>query len=85
MTDNVISVFGGPIVSAAEPNAACVRTLEQWLERARSGKTIGVVIAAMDTDNLVEYELSGYVGSFNMMGALQMLQQHLIDINLEVE
>lgn len=85
MTDNVIPVFGGPITNAAEPNAACVKTLEQWLERARSGKTIGVVIAAMDTDNMTQYELAGYVGSFNMMGALQMLQQHLIDINLEVE
>lgn len=84
MMDNVVSVFGGPI-GTTEPNAACIETLERCLEMARSGKVVGVVIASMDTDNLAEYALGGYVSGFGMMGALQMLQQHLIDINLEVE
>jgi hypothetical protein len=84
MNDNVVSVFGGPI-GEPEPNDACIECLEKWLEMARSGKIVGVVIAGISNDNLSEYALTGRIGGFAIIGAIQMLQQHLIDINMEVE
>jgi hypothetical protein len=84
MSDNVISVFGGAI-GKQEPIADCVTCLEKYLEMARSGKIQGVAMVAMDSDNVTEYAIAGHVGGFSVIGALQVVQQHLIDFTLEVE
>jgi hypothetical protein len=84
MSDNVVSVFGGP-VGELEPDASCIDCLERWLEMARSGKIVGIAIAGVSHDNLSEYALTGRIGGFGIIGAMQMLQQHLVDINMEVE
>ena len=84
MSDNVISVFGGAI-GKPEPIADCVACLEKYLEMARSGKIQGVAMVAIDSDNVTEYAISGHVGGFAVIGALQIVQQHLTDFIMEVE
>jgi hypothetical protein len=52
---------------------------------ARSGKIQGIAMVAMDSDNVTEYAIAGHVGGFAVVGALQVVQQHLTDFIMEVE
>jgi hypothetical protein len=84
MSDNVISVFGGAI-GKPEPIESCVAYLEKYLEMARSGKIQGIAMVALGSDNVAQYAIAGNISGFATIGALQMVQQHLIDFDMEVE
>lgn len=88
MTDNIVHVFGGPQESEldnAEPIMACVEALEHWLTLAREGSLVGIAFVGLHSDNRVGYTLTGRVGGFGMLGALHMLQQDIVDVNMEIE
>lgn len=89
MTDNIVHVFGGPQNTDerdnAEPIMACVEALEHWLTLARGGNLVGIAFVGLHSDNRVGYTLTGRVGGFGMLGALHMLQQDIVDVNMEIQ
>lgn len=80
MGGNVKSLFGGP-TSLPEPNENCVKTLETWLEMARSGELVGVAIAGLCCDHMSRYAVGGMVGGYGMLGALEMARADLVELN----
>lgn len=62
----------------AEPNANCIEALEGALERARCGDTVGVLVIEQGSDNAGGWCCGGYVGSYSMLGAIQVAQQTLV-------
>lgn len=82
MTKNIVSLNGAPVEGqTTEPSEYVIETLEDMLERAKSGKLIGVAIVGMENDGATPYMLVGKVGGFGMVGALQGLQFELNTIN----
>lgn len=79
MGGNVKSLFGGP-VPASDPNEECVKTLERWLDMARSGEIVGVAMAGLCPDGCGRYVIGGYVGGYSMLGALDVVKAEMIDV-----
>ena len=77
---NVVAISGGPI-GTPEPNELCVTTLEDWLERARSGEIVGVSLAALHHDGLSSWAVGGKIGGHAMIGALEMARSELVKVN----
>lgn len=74
----VESLFGGP-VTTREPNAICVDTLRDLLERAEAGEIVGVVVAAVHYDGCATFELGGMLGGYSLLGALEMAKLSLAE------
>jgi hypothetical protein len=70
---NVVSISGDRVPQAGEPNPRLVESLEDLLERARSGEVQGVAYAALDRDNLAHWCCGGLVGCYSVLGALTCL------------
>lgn len=79
MSNNVASLFGGP-VGTREPNETCVRTLEEWLERARAGEVVGVAIAGLCFDHTACWSASGTVGGYALVGAMEVAKAEVLDV-----
>ncbi|WP_454917436.1 hypothetical protein [Xanthobacter sediminis] len=77
---NVVAIRGGP-TGQPEPNPTCIATLEEWLERARSGEIVGVALAALHHDGVGSYAVGGRVGGYSMLGALEMACAELVKVN----
>lgn len=75
---SVVSLRGGP-TGLPEVNAAAVEALERWLEMARSGHLVGVALAGLDCDGCGRWALSGRVGGYSMLGALEVVRAELLD------
>lgn len=69
MTQNVASLFGGP-TGQREANQNCVATLEKWLEMAKAGEIVGVVMAGLTHDRCGTWQAAGFVGGYSILGAL---------------
>ena len=63
-----------------EPNAACIETIERWLEQARAGEIVGVALAGLGHDGFSQYSVAGKVGGYSMIGALEVAKAELLDI-----
>jgi hypothetical protein len=89
MTDNIVHVFGGPQNTdepdTFEPIPACIEALEHWLTLAREGDLAGIAFVGLHSDGRVGYTLTGRVWGFGMLGALHMLQQDIVDVNMEIQ
>ena len=77
MAEKVASLFGGP-THVREPNATAIAVLERWLEKARSGEVVGVVIAGLHYDRLAGWESGGMIGGYGLLGALLDAQNHTL-------
>lgn len=84
MTGAVTSLFGGP-VGLPEPNDACISTLRKFLEMAEDGEVLGVAIVALDKDACARWAVSGKVGGYSILGALDTAKAELMDINRGLE
>lgn len=80
MSDKVVSISGGA-VPTREPNATCIAALTEWLEMARAGEIVGVVMAALHHDGLGSFAICGTVGGYSMIGALEIAKADLVEIN----
>lgn len=92
MNDNIVHVFGGPQGGPQggdepplEPVASCVQCLEHWLEMAKTGTLVGMAFVGLHNDYRVGYTLAGQVGGLAMLGAIKMVEQDLVDVNLEIQ
>lgn len=74
MSDNIVSLSGAPIAGEAmEPSQYLIETLEEMLERAKNGQTIGMAAVMMEHDGHSPYALVGRVGGFTMAGSMSTL------------
>jgi len=80
MSDNIISLTGrntdGP---ASEPSQYLIETLEDLLERAKSGQIVGMAAVCLEHDGQSPYCLVGRIGGFTMAGSLSTLT-HIINV-----
>ena len=79
MAEKVISLNGGPL-GKPQPNADCIRALEDWLEKARSGQIIGVGMVGLGFNDTGQWAVAGVVGGFSMVGALEIVRDELVKI-----
>jgi hypothetical protein len=75
----VASLFGGP-TGERETDQSCIETLEEWLEMARSGEIVGVVVVGLRFDRTTFSECSGMAGGYSMIGALEVAKADLLDV-----
>lgn len=76
---NVISAFGHP-TGERQVSDALVASLEEWLERARSGEITGMAGAFLHCDGMASYSVAGLVGGFALIGALEIAKAELVEI-----
>lgn len=78
----VVSLFGGCVTPSeeAKANAIVVEVLEDYLQRAKAGELIGIVIAGRNKDNLGEYIYGGHLG-MSVVGSLHAAAAKLIRID----
>ena len=82
MGEKVVALHGGP-TGEARPNEACIRTLEAFLEMARSGEIVGVTMAGLSADGCARYALGGVLGGYSIIGAIEMARTELIELARE--
>ena len=66
-------------------NATTVEALEEMLDLAKKGEIKGFAMVPMWHDNTASYLLMGRVGGYAMLGALNMIQAHLVETNMAGE
>jgi hypothetical protein len=69
---NIKSITGETLSDGKTPNEMCVKGLEEMLEMARSGEIVGIAGAVQFHDNSGGYHFHGHVGSYSVLGALQV-------------
>jgi hypothetical protein len=74
------SLYGADI-HQKQANPDTVAFLEALLEKARSGEIIGVAASILHDDFTASCAVVGGVGSYSMLGALEMARQDLVEIN----
>lgn len=67
------------------PNQTTIEALEEMLDLAKRGEIKGFAMVPLWHDNTASYLVMGRVGGYAMLGALQMVSAHLVDINLDGE
>ena len=77
--NNVVSPWGH-IPPQKTVNEDLVKGLEDLLERARAGETIGAVVAYCDYDSNAGYTILGSVGTYSLVGAMTMAARNLESI-----
>lgn len=88
MTDNVIPLRADDARALSRSDAmsppvmqpcdVTISTLEDLLAQARTGEIIGVVAATQHHDNLSSYRVSGLVGSYSILGAIDHAKIYVI-------
>ena len=67
-------------ISIIKPNENLVKCLEELLQEARSGETVGIAYVTLDREN---YTSTGFVGVnhriFNILGGVVWLQARIMD------
>lgn len=79
MAENVIPINGGP-TGLPEPNANCIRALEEWLAMARAGEIVGVSLVGLTFSGGGCWAVAGKVGGFSMLGALEIIRAELVAV-----
>lgn len=79
MSDKVTAIFGGPTYER-EPHPDAIRAAEELLEAVKSGEIIGFGVAKLGFDGLASYELAGTIGSYSMIGAVEVIKSILIEV-----
>jgi len=78
MSDNIVSLNGAPVAGEPmQPSPYLIETLEEMLERAKNGQTVGMAAVMMEHDGHSPYALVGRVGGFAMAGSLSTLMHIL--------
>jgi hypothetical protein len=63
-----------------EPNATCVKLLEDLLEQARAGEVQVIVVAKQHHDGTGSWIVGGLVGSYSLLGALHRAAHYMLGI-----
>ena len=84
MTATVTSLRGGAIV-VPEPNQQFIELLEETLVMARAGEVVGGAMALLHGDGCASYTAGGTLGGYSIIGAVQVLNRHLVTIADDVD
>lgn len=79
----VISMNGQELTGEIERVDACVEALEFLLERAKSGNLVGFGYVDMDHMGVCRFGIAGHIGSFQMVGAAEIMASTLREAVLE--
>jgi len=79
---NVTTLFG-ETVNQSEPSPAAIRAIEDLLERVKAGDVVGVAYASLHSDGTGSYGLSGQIGSYAALGALELAKAQLSGLMLD--
>lgn len=79
MSENVKSLFGGPI-GVFEVNEMAIRVLTEALEKAKSGEIVGVSMAMLHHDGRSSWQSGGLIGCHSVLGALEMAKADIIGL-----
>jgi hypothetical protein len=74
----VVSLHGEALPTPGEPVADVVKLLDEVLERARSGETLGVVVVERHADESASSDRAGSIRYMNVLGVLEYEKYHLL-------
>ena len=76
---DVTSINGDRVATPNEASTDCVDMLEKWLEMAKAGKVVSVVIAGVENDGVPIHGLSEWQENPALMiGSLEFLKANLL-------
>lgn len=79
MTAKVVALHGeSSATGEREPNPVCIELLERWLEMAKSGEMIGVVVSGRSFDGCARYGFGGNIGGYSLLGAMEMARADVV-------
>lgn len=78
--DKVVSIHGQPLPPQGENNERTIAALREALEEAEAGEVIGIGLVKFHADNCASFRLSGWAGSYSMLGACDRLKQEILTI-----
>lgn len=81
---NVVSLNGGP-TGVPTPNQNAIQVLRMLLDKAEAGEIVGVAAAALHYDHLASWQMGGLVGSFGLVGAIEVMRADLVQVHLAPE
>jgi len=79
---SVVSI-NGDHKDMSQPNSKAIGLLEDMLERAKSGEIVGVGITVLHYDHSSSWWVAGNVGTYGMLGALDMVKNELLGVLTE--
>lgn len=79
----VIGLSGYEVAAEGNPNENLIEALEGMLEQAKAGKLQGVVCATLYDDTTASYAMAGVLGTYSLIGALDVCKARLIADELE--
>lgn len=79
MSENIVSMRGGPVPESRTPSPVFIEWLEDLLEQAKAGEALGFAGSVMHSDRSVSYSVVGVVEGFSMVGGLEMAKFSLIE------
>lgn len=73
---DVTPLYGGPS-GEKKPDEATIKILEHWLEEAKAGQIVGIVLAGQSFDGVPSFQAAGHVGGFGLLGAIEAAKSTL--------
>lgn len=80
MGENVIGMRGDITPYAGVPRQGVIDVLTELLERAKSGDLQAIAAAWTDRDGSGNFQYTGCLGGYSMIGALAIMNQRLVEI-----
>lgn len=80
---DIVGIFGQSVAPGKRQRSeSLVEYLQGLLEKAESGELTGAAIVEQYRDDTVGYALQGYMASYSMLGAVEIVKQHIIHVNM---
>jgi hypothetical protein len=76
---NVVRLDGTPDHRAGLVQESVVLVLEELLEAAREGRVQAIAVTWLDENDRGARCYGGFTSSYNLLGALQLLQHDIVD------
>lgn len=78
----VIGIHGGVSHRSGEPCETSIEALKDLLERAEAGEVQGVAVAYLDKDGVASFVISGRIGGYPTIGAIEAVKSLLVENEL---
>ena len=75
----VVSISGDKPIGVPEVNQHVVEVLSEAREKAQFGEVTGAVTVTLNKDGLTEYNVTGRICSYSIIGALDIAKQVILD------
>lgn len=82
--NNVTSLNGSPMPKT-EPDENYIEMLEEALERARAGETIGGVLIQSYRDDTCDFQVVGFIRHYSVIGTIEVTKSYIVDMSRGTE